>query len=113
VLLLLPLVVAAQAWEPIHHGRHAHRILEVTGTTIAVAGVGLIIAAPIVVAADPPCDMDACGLQMGLGLGLTGIVVTTVGMMTAGVASAFPCPAVNQDWALVATPRGVALTTRF
>jgi hypothetical protein len=33
---------------------------------------------------------------MGLGLGLTGIVVTTVGMMTAGVASAFPCPAVNQ-----------------
>jgi hypothetical protein len=65
-------MMAARAWEPIHHGRHAHRILEVTGTTIAVAGVGLMIAAPIVVAADPPCDMDACGLRWGSVLGSRG-----------------------------------------
>jgi hypothetical protein len=112
VLLRLPLAVAARAWEPIQHGQHAHQILEVAGTAIAVGGVGLIIAAPIVLATNQQCDMDNCAVQ-ALSVGLAGVVVTTVGMVTTGVGAAIPCPAVNNDWALVATPSGVALTARF
>src|SRR5262245_37904018 len=105
-------MLEARAWEPIRHGRHAHRILEVTGTATAVAGVGLIIAAPIVIATDHECDMDNCAVQ-GYIVGLTGIGVTAAGLLTTAVGVAIPCPAVKKDWALVATTRSVALTTRF
>src|SRR5436190_17623107 len=107
-------MLEARAWEPIRHGRHAHQIVEVAGRATAGVGVGLIIAAPIVGAtADLPCDREACELQTTLDLGIAGIIVTAVGLVTTSVGVAIPCPAVKKDWALVATPRGVALSARF